>query len=70
LNKTGIAKFVLSCLFVFPLLAQSIKGYLKKPDRAWFFHPIACWLTLWEYGWGRIGGLFVVRELQREGWRQ
>jgi len=35
-----------------------------------FFHPIACWITLWEYGWGRIGGLFGVRELKREGWRQ
>lgn len=69
-NKIGLAKFIFSCLFMFPLLAQSIKGYLKKPDRAWFFHPLACWLTLWEYGWGRIRGTFCPKELKREGWRQ
>ena len=70
INKIGLAKFILSCLFLFPLLIQSIKGYLKKPDRAWFFHTIACWLTLWEYGWGRIDGIFGVRELRRKGWGQ
>ena len=70
INKIGLAKFILSCLFLFPLLIQSIQGYLKRPDRAWFFHSIACWLTLWEYGWGKIGGMFGVRELRREGWGQ
>jgi hypothetical protein len=70
INKMGLAKFILSCLFLFPLLIQSIKGYLKKPDRAWFFYPLACWLTLWEYRWGRIGGIFGVRGLRREGWKQ
>lgn len=69
-NKIGLAKFILSCLLLFPLLFQSIRGYLKKSDPAWFFHPFACWITLWEYGWGRIGGIFAVRELGRAGWRQ
>lgn len=70
INKAGISKFVFSCLFLVPLLIQSMIGYLKKPDIVWFFHPIACWITLWEYGLGRIGGVFRVRELSREGWRQ
>lgn len=70
LNKTGLARFILSCLFLFPLIFQSVKGYIKKPDIAWFFHPIACWITLWEYGWGRVGGIFAVRELGREGWNK
>jgi glycosyltransferase involved in cell wall biosynthesis len=69
-NKIGLAKFIFSCLFFIPLLFQSINGYLKKPDIAWFFHPAACWITLWEYGWGRIGGIFGVMELKRDGWRQ
>lgn len=69
-NKTGIAKFILSCLFLFPLIFQSVKGYIKKPDIAWFFHPIACWITLWEYGLGRVVGIFAVGELRREGWGQ
>lgn len=69
-NKAKLLRFILFCLTVFPLLIQSIKGYIKKPDRAWFFHPIACYLTLWEYGWGRINGIFGVKELRREGWMQ
>lgn len=69
-NKIGLAKFIFSCLSLVPLLFQSISGYLKKPDTAWFFHPVACWITLWEYGWGRIGGMFGVMELRRDGWRQ
>lgn len=69
-SKTKLLNFIISCLTVAPLLFQSFRGYLKRQDKAWFFHPIACWITLWEYGWGRIGGIFGVRELKREGWRQ
>lgn len=70
INKIKLLKFILSCLTFVPLLIQSIKGYVRKPDKAWFFHPLACWITLWEYGWGRIRGIFNIRELTREGWRQ
>jgi glycosyltransferase involved in cell wall biosynthesis len=67
-DKIKLLEFILSCIFVIPLLIQCIKGYRKKTDEAWFFHPIACWLTLWEYGWGRIGGVLGVKELERERW--
>ncbi len=69
-DKVKLIRFILSCLMIIPLLTQSLKGYRKKPDKVWFLHPIACWLTLWEYGWGRIGGIFGVMEFGREGWRQ
>lgn len=69
-SKVNLLKFILSCLTTIPLLTQSVKGYIRKSDKAWFFHPIACWLTLWEYGWGRINGIFRVKGLKREGWRQ
>lgn len=52
-NKAGLAKFMLSCVTVFPLFYQSLKGYLGKPDAAWFFHPLACGITLLVYGWGQ-----------------
>jgi glycosyltransferase involved in cell wall biosynthesis len=67
-SKAKLLRFVLACVTLFPLLAQSIKGYLKKPDNAWFFHPVACCLTLWEYGLGRVAGIFAVKELGREKW--
>ena len=69
-SKAKLAKFILYSLTAIPLLIQSLKGYMKKSDKAWFIHPIACWLTLWEYGYGRIRGIFGVMELKREGWRQ
>lgn len=70
MRKLGLLKFILYCVTVFPLLAQSLKGYMRRPNRAWFFHPVACWLTLWEYGLGKIGGVFGFGEFKREGWSQ
>jgi glycosyltransferase involved in cell wall biosynthesis len=66
----GIVKFILICLTIFPLLYHVIKGYSKKKDIAWFFHPLACWITLWEYGWGCIFGVFKKGEVSRKGWGQ
>jgi hypothetical protein len=70
ISRVRLLKFVLSCVTIIPLLIQSIRGYKKRPDKAWFFHPLACWITLWEYGWGRIGEIFVVKELERKIWSQ
>lgn len=69
-NKAGILAFIVSCLILAPLIYQAIRGFLKKPDWAWFFHPVACWLTLWLYGTGTISSLWRVQELSRENWRQ
>ncbi|MBW6441646.1 glycosyltransferase family 2 protein [Patescibacteria group bacterium] len=69
-NSFGILKFILSCVLVFPLFFQAFRGYFKKKDFAWFFHPLACWITLWEYGWGYIFGFFKKEEITREGWGQ
>jgi len=66
----GLIKFILSCVLIFPLVYQSFKGYAKKKDSAWFFHPLACWITLWEYGLGYISGFFKKEEVSREGWKQ
>lgn len=66
----GLVKFIVSCVLILPLVFQMIKGLTKKFDSAWLFHPIACWVTLWEYGIGRIGGYFRQAELSREGWGQ
>jgi len=69
-NKLGLLRFILSCITILPLIYQSLKGYFKKPDPAWFFHPLACWLTLGVYGWGEISAIFGIKELSRKGWRQ
>ena len=50
LNKLGILKFILYTLSIGPLVRDLLRGYKKLPDRAWLFHPLACWLTLLTYG--------------------
>ncbi|MBZ9578185.1 glycosyltransferase family 2 protein [Patescibacteria group bacterium] len=70
LKSWGYIKFLVYTLIIFPLLIQSIKGYLKKPDIAWFFHPVACWITLWVYGWGTIKALFGRCSFNRDDWSQ
>ena len=36
-------------LLFFPVIYDSLRGFLKKPDLAWFFHPIACFGELGIY---------------------
>jgi glycosyltransferase involved in cell wall biosynthesis len=69
-NKIGLLKFVFSCVTILPLLYQTVKGYFKKPDFAWLFHPLACWITEWVYGIEVIVGMFSTTELSRKSWGQ
>jgi len=69
-NKLGLLKFILSCITIIPLIYQSLKGYFKKPDPTWFFHLVACWITLWVYGWGRIWAFLSIKKMSRKEWRQ
>ncbi len=69
-NLKGLLKFMAACITVVPLIYQSLKGFMRKPDIAWFFHPLACELTLWEYGIGRVKGFFKKSQLSRANWGQ
>ena len=69
-NKVGLLKFIFSCVAIIPLIWQAIKGYLKKPDLAWFFHPVACCVTLVIYALESVCGVVKSVETNREKWRQ
>lgn len=68
--RRGLVLFVVATVTVVPLLAQSLVGYARKRDRAWFFHPVACWTTLAVYAWETVRARFKPEELTRRGWRQ
>lgn len=70
LNNFGIIKFVFSCITVFPLVIASIKGFLKKRDIAWFFHILACEITLWEYSTNTLISIVKKEEVSRDNWSQ
>jgi len=70
-SKWKLLGFIASCVFIIPLIIQAIIGYSRKRDlKAWSFHIVACWITLWVYGWGTIGGLFKKEMVNRDGWKQ
>lgn len=62
--------FIMACLTALPLFHQSLKGYVKKPDPVWFYHPIYCWITLVVYGYGLISYRFRPGLASRKGWKQ
>ncbi|MBI5034287.1 MAG: glycosyltransferase family 2 protein [Chloroflexi bacterium] len=70
-NRAGLVKFILSCVFVLPLVMQSARGWKRKPDVAWLFHPLACWITLATYGSETIRAfLFGMQTQSRAEWKQ
>lgn len=71
IGKGKIVVFGLCCVTVIPLVLQALIGHCRQKDlRAWAFHLIACWITLWVYGWGTIRGLFKKEAATRDGWKQ
>jgi len=66
----GVLKFVLASLTIVPLLLQLTVGYSRKRDKVWFFHPLACWLTLWVYGLESTRSVFIREQLSRKKWSQ
>lgn len=69
-KKNGLLKFIFACITVLPLFYQAVKGYSKKPDTAWFFHPIACWITLFIYALITVESRFKLEPQTRKRWRQ
>jgi glycosyltransferase involved in cell wall biosynthesis len=45
-----LVKFVVYSLTIVQPLYLSIRGYLKIRDKAWFLHPVICFLTVLNYG--------------------
>ena len=68
--RRGLGLFVLATVTTVPLLAQSAVGYSHQRDRAWWFHPVACWTTLAIYGWEAVRARIKPEKLTRRDWRQ
>ncbi len=48
-RRIKIVKFIICTLLVFPILIDSVRGYRKVRDSAWFFNILACPITLGIY---------------------
>jgi len=67
----GSIKYTLYVILIFPMLFDTLKGFIKKPDSAWFFHPIACTLTLYLYALTTFKyKLGILKPINRQQWQQ
>lgn len=53
--------FIVSGLTVYPMVLFSIVGYIRHPNRAWFFHPVVCFVEVWMYALSEIRMLLYNR---------
>jgi glycosyltransferase involved in cell wall biosynthesis len=70
-NKSGIIKFIFYTVLIIPMLIDTFRGFFHKPDIAWFFHPIACYITLIVYSTVYLKNkLGLLKTINRDKWRQ
>jgi len=70
IKSFNFVKFVVYTLLIFPLVFQSLRGFFKKKDSAWFFHPVACWITFLVYSFAAIQSFVNPQMVSRKKWRQ
>src|SRR5438093_9497650 len=68
-GKTALVRFTLYTVLVVPLIVQAGRGWLRVRDRAWLYHLIVCWITLYIYGKSVIRSRFRSAPHSREGWQ-
>lgn len=66
----GLARFVAATVLTVPLLFQVARGMKRRPDTAWLFHPIACWMTLLIYVEAVVRSRLRGGQYDRSGWKQ
>jgi hypothetical protein len=69
-QRRGIVDFILSTTLIAPVLLDAARGWRRKPDPAWAFHPVACWLTLAIYAAATVRARIRPRAMSRQDWRQ
>lgn len=70
-NLIPTIKYTFYVLLIVPMFYDMFKGFLKKPDPAWFIHPILCIITLYCYGLATIKNyLKLLKPINRNQWQQ
>jgi glycosyltransferase involved in cell wall biosynthesis len=49
-DKIRLLLFLIYTVTIIKPLFDSFRGFIRKPDFAWFLHPVVCWLFLYAYG--------------------
>jgi glycosyltransferase involved in cell wall biosynthesis len=65
-DRKNLLLFVLYSLTIVQPLLVSIRGYLAKPDSAWFLHPIVCFVATTAYGISEVSMVYhgIVKKIE------
>lgn len=70
-SQSHLLRYTIYSFLILPSLFDSIRGFIKKPDLAWFFHPLACFLTWWIYFIVTLKyKLNILKATNRHQWQQ
>jgi len=70
-NTVPTIKFIFYVCLVFPMLYHTLIGFIRKPDLAWLFHPLACVITLYIYSKVTLKHyLGFLKPINRSSWQQ
>ncbi|HOR02183.1 MAG TPA: glycosyltransferase family 2 protein [Candidatus Woesebacteria bacterium] len=70
-NQKSSLKFILYTLLILPMFIDMFIGFIHTPDPAWFFHPFACFITLFIYSTSTLKQkLGLLKGLDRNQWQQ
>ena len=52
--------------------AGRVRGFARKPDRAWLYLVPVCWITLWVYGWATLAKVIGIKQapVRRDAWQK
>ena len=53
-DRINLLKYIVFSVTIIPTLLQSVRGYLKIRDSAWFLHPLICFLMFFAYSISEI----------------
>lgn len=46
-----LLRYILYTITIIKPVYDAARGYIKKPDKAWFLHPVVCLMFLYVYGY-------------------
>lgn len=53
-DRINLIKYIIFSLTILEPLFESIRGYIKTRDNAWFLHPVMCFLMVIGYGTSEV----------------
>ena len=61
LRKWDLIKTGIYICIILPVFYDALRGFIKKPDLAWIFHPIACFGELFQFAYYNIKSQFFLK---------